>query len=221
LRIITPHLTAADPALECLPLLQECAMEYETLVEQMFHHSINAKIDCVDAVTAPLVRAGMVLAECLLDERKILVCGNGCSALNAQFFVTTLMNQGERERPALPAILLDNSSAMQAAIESDYSLHDALARQIRALGQPGDVLVIFTRTGIPANQLNAVTAAHERDMMVVAITAQDGGHLPSLLSERDVEIRVPQVARFRIYENHLLLSFALCELIEFQLFGGT
>lgn len=196
-------------------------MEYETLVEQLFHHSINAKIDCVEAVTPPLVRAGMMLTECLLADGKVLVCGNGGSSLNAQFFATTLMNQGERERPGLPAIVLDSSSAMLTAIENDYGLNDAFARQIRALGQAGDRLVIFTRTGIPANLLNAVTAAHERDMVVIAITAQDGGHLPVLLSDRDIEIRVPLVSRFRIYENHLLLSFALCELIEYQMFGGT
>lgn len=196
-------------------------MEYETLVEQLFHHSINAKIDCVEAVTTPLVRAGMALADCLLADRKVLVCGNGGSSLNAQFFATTLMNQGERERPGLPAIVLDNSSATLTAIENDYGLSDAFARQVRALGQPGDWLVIFTRTGIPANLLNAVTAAHERDVHVIAMTAGDGGHLPVLLAEGDIEVRVPLVSRFRIYENHLLLSFALCELIEFQLFGGT
>lgn len=196
-------------------------MEYETLVEQLFHHSINAKIDCVEAVTPSLVRAGMALTECLLAEGKVLVCGNGGSSLNAQFFATTLMNQGERERPGLPAIVLDNSSAMLTAIENDYGLNDAFARQVRALGQPGDCLVLFTRTGIPANLLNAVTAAHERDMVVIAITAQDGGHLPVLLAERDIEIRAPLASRFRIYENHLLLSFALCELIEYQMFGGA
>lgn len=196
-------------------------MEFETLVEQLFHHSINAKIDTVEAVTAPLVRAGIALAACLLADRKVLVCGNGGSSLNAQFFVTTLMNQGERERPGLPAVLLDNSSATLTAIEHDYGMNDAFARQISALGQAGDMLVIFTRTGIPANLLNAVTAAHDRDMGVVAVTAGEGGHLPVLLGENDIEIRVPQVSRFRIYENHLLLSFALCELIEFQLFGGT
>ena len=163
----------------------------------------------------------MALAECLLGEHKVLVCGNGGSSLNAQFFATTLMNQGECERPGLPAMVLDNNSATLTAIENDYGLSNAFARQIRALGQAGDVLVIFTRTGIPANLLNAVTAAHERDMKVIAITAQDGGHLPVLLSENDIEIRVPLVSRFRIYENHLLLSFALCELIEFQLFGGA
>ncbi|HSC75965.1 MAG TPA: SIS domain-containing protein [Pseudomonadales bacterium] len=196
-------------------------MEYETLVEQMFHNSINAKIDCVEAITPSLVRAGMALTECLLAEGKVLVCGNGGSSLNAQFFATTLMNQGERERPGLPAIVLDNSSAMLTAIENDYGLNDAFARQIHALGQAGDRLVIFTRTGIPANLLNAITAAHERDMVVIAVTAQDGGHLPVLLSDRDIEIRVPMESRFRIYENHLLLSFALCELIEYQMFGGT
>ena len=195
-------------------------MVYETLVEQLFHHSINGKIDCVEAVTAPLVQAGLSLADCLLADGRLLVCGNGGSALNAQFFAMSLINQGERERPGLPVILLD-SSPLLVSIEHDYGINEGFARQIRALGQPGDRLVIFTRTGTPANLLNAVSAAHERDMVVIAITAQDGGYLPSLLSHRDVEVRVPQLSRFRIYETHLLLSFALCELIEYRLFGGT
>lgn len=195
-------------------------MEHETLVERLFQNSISAKIDCVEVVTPALVQAGLALTECLLAEHKILVCGNGGSSLNAQYFATSLLNQGERERPGLPAILLDNNSAMLTGIEHDYGIHDAFARQIRALGQPGDCVVIFTRTGIPANLLNAVTAAHERNMRVIVISAQDGGHLPTLLDERDIEVRAPLTSRFRIYEIHLLLSFALCELIEYQLFGG-
>ncbi len=196
------------------------AMEYETLVERLFQNSIAAKIDCVEVVTPALIRAGFALSQSLLGDRKLLVCGNGGSSLNAQYFATTLLNQGERERPGLPAIMLDNSSATLTGIEHDYGINDAFARQIRALGQAGDTLVMFTRTGIPANLLNAVTAAHERGMRIVAITAQDGGHLPVLLDADDIEIRAPLTSRFRIYEMHLLLSFALCELIEFQLFGG-
>jgi D-sedoheptulose 7-phosphate isomerase len=195
-------------------------MAYEALAEQFFHQSISAKMDCADVVVAPLVRAAASLTACLLAEGKTLVCGDGSSALTAQFFAATLMNQGERERPGLPAVVLDNSRALLGAIETDYGTHEGLARQIRALGQPGDCLALFTCTGVSASLLNAVAAAHERDMMVIAFTAQGGGHLPALLAERDVEVRVPLSARFRIHENHLLLSFALCELVEYQMFGG-
>jgi D-sedoheptulose 7-phosphate isomerase len=195
-------------------------MEYETQVEQFFHHSISAKIDCVETVTPAVVRASIVLADCFLAENKMLVCGNGGASLNAQFFAMTLMNQGERERPGLPAIMLDNNSAAVSAMEEDYGVGDGFARQIRAIGQPGDCLVLFTSTGTSASLRNAVVAAHERDMVVIALTAQEGGHLPALLAERDIEIRVPLVSRFRIHENHLLLSFALCELIESHMFGG-
>lgn len=195
-------------------------MEYEALIEQFFHQSISAKMDCADVVTAPLVRAGASLTECLLADGRVLVCGDGSSALTAQFFAATLMNQGERERPGLPAIVLDNSSALLGAIEGDYGVGEGFARQIRAIGQPGDRLVLFTCAGVAAGVLNAVVAAHEREMIVIAITAQGGGHLPALLTESDVEVCVPLTARFRIHENHLLLSFALCELVEYQMFGG-
>ncbi|MCC7515920.1 MAG: SIS domain-containing protein [Pseudomonadales bacterium] len=194
-------------------------MEYQTMVEQLFHQSINAKIDCVEMTTAPLVRAGLSLAECFLADGKALVYGHGNAAPNAQFLVASLMNQGERERPGLPAILLD-SNALHGAIESDYGTHEALARQVLALGQPGDRLVLFSCSGSPASLLNAISAAHERDMTVIAFTAQDSGDLPVLLAERDIDICVPLASRFRIHENHLLLSFALCELVEYQMFGG-
>lgn len=195
-------------------------MEYEAQVEQFFHQSISAKMDCADVVIAPLVRAGASLTECLLADGKILLCGDGSSALIAQFFAVSLMNQGERERPGLPAVVLDNSTALLGAIEGDYGISEGFARQIRAIGQPGDRLVLFTSTGTAASLLNAVAAAHEREMTVIAITAHSGGHLPALLAERDIEVRVPVSTRFRIHENHLLLSFALCELIENQMFGG-
>jgi len=195
-------------------------MEYEAQVEQFFHQSISAKMDCADVVIAPLVRAGASLTECLLADGKILLCGDGSSALIAQFFAVSLMNQGERERPGLPAVALDNSTALLGAIEGDYGISEGFARQIRAIGQPGDRLVLFTSTGTAASLLNAVAAAHEREMTVIAITAHSGGHLPALLAERDIEVRVPVSTRFRIHENHLLLSFALCELIENQMFGG-
>lgn len=194
-------------------------MELDKQVERMFQQSIAAKIDCADAVTPMVVRAGLALADCLLGDHRVLACGNGGSALGAQALVVTLMNQGERERPGLPVLLLDGSSAALHAIEQDYGMQDVLARQVRALGQPGDRLVLLTRSGTASSLLNAVTAAHERGMQVIAITAGDGGHLPALLDENDIEIRLPLLSRFRIYEMQILLSFALCELVEFQLFG--
>lgn len=195
-------------------------MELNQLVEQAFQDSINTKIDCVELVTPALVSASMALTECLLNDGKILVCATGASALNAQFFASILMNQGERERPALPAVMLDHSYGTLASVENDYGVSDVFARQVHALGQPGDVLVVFTRLGVQSNIVNAVTAAHERDMKVVALTSHGGGHIASLMSEGDIEIRLPENSRFRIYENQMLLSFVLCELIENQLFGG-
>jgi D-sedoheptulose 7-phosphate isomerase len=195
-------------------------MENDKLVERLFQNSIAAKIDCVEVVTPTIVCAGQLLAECLLSDHKVLVCGQGSASLNAEFFVSCLMNQGERERPALPAILLDNHGARWAASDHDFNEGDILARQIQALGQPGDVLVVFSRTGTAPAILNAIRAAHERSLAIVALTAHEGGNIPALLDHRDVEVRIPLTARFRIYEMYLLLSFALCELIEWQLFGG-
>ncbi len=196
-------------------------MEKEQLIERLFQNSIAAKIDCIEVVTQPLLRAATVLTECLLGNGKLLVCGNGGSSLNAQFLVATLMNYGERERPGLPALLLASSGATQTASGQEYGSHDVFARQIRALGQADDCLVLFTRTGTQPNLLNAVSAAHARGMPVVALTAHDGGNVPTLLEQRDAEVRLPLSSRFRIYEMHLLLSFGLCELIELQLFGGA
>ncbi len=195
-------------------------MNNEKLVERLFQNSIAAKIDCVEIVTPSIVRAGQVLAESLLSDHKLLVCGHGSSSLNAAFLVNCLMHQGERERPALPAILLDTQGVSSTTSGQDYGENDIFARQILALGQQGDTLVVFTRTGMPPVILNAIRAAHERGLSVVALTAQDGGNVPALLDHHDVEVRVPLASPFRIYEMHLLLSFALCELVEWQLFGG-
>lgn len=196
-------------------------MDLNELVRQAFQDSINTKIDSVELVESVLVDASVALTECLLNDGKILVCATGASVLNAQFFSSILMNQGERERPALPALMLDHSYGTLASVENDYGVGDVFARQIHALGKPGDVLVVFTRLGIQSNALNAVKAAHECDMRVVAVAANEGGDLHTLLTENDFAIYLPSCSRFRIYENQMLLSFILCELIENQLFGGV
>ena len=195
-------------------------MEHEKLVERLFQNSIAAKIDCVETVTPVIVRAGQLMAECLLSDRKILVCGDASGLANAQYLANILMFQGERERPGLPCILLDATGCGSLGAGLDYGDSEMFARQVNALGQPGDVMVVFTHAGTSAAIGAAIRAAHDRDMVVVALTAQTGGNVPALLDHRDVEVRVPITSRFRTHEIHLLLSFALCELVEWQLFGG-
>lgn len=195
-------------------------MDTDKLVERLFQNSIAAKIDCVESVTPSVVRAGHMLTECLLSDRKVLVCGSGEASLTARFLVNNLMNHGERERPALPAIQLGNDGTPTTATGQEYGEGDIFARQIHALGQPGDTLVVLSHTGTSPSVLNAIRAAHERNLSVIALTAHDGGNVPALLDHRDVEVRVPLTTRFHIHEMHLLLSFALCELVEWQLFGG-
>jgi D-sedoheptulose 7-phosphate isomerase len=195
-------------------------MEHAMLIERLFQNSISAKIDCVESVTPALLRAGQCLVDCLLSERKILVCGDGPAAQDAPWLASALMLQSERERPALPAVLLAAQGQNPSGTGHEFSPHDVFGRQVSALGQAGDVLVIFTHGGAQPALLNAVHAAHERHMLIVALTAHDGGNVPDLLDVQDVEVRVPLSSRFRIHEMFLLLSFALCELVEWQLFGG-
>ncbi len=195
-------------------------MDTDKLVERLFQNSIAAKIDCVESVTPCVVRAGYILTECLLSDRKVLVCGSGEASLTARFLVNSLMNHGERERPALPAVLLENYALPAKTLGQEFGEGDVFARQIHALGQAADTLVVFSHTGMSPAVINAIRAAHERHLSVIALTAHDGGNVPALLDHRDVEVRVPLTTRFHIHEMHLLLSFALCELVEWQLFGG-
>ena len=156
----------------------------------------------------------------LLNGGKILTLGNGTSSANAQILTTNLLNRFERERPSLPAISLSVDFSVQSAIANDYSLNEIFAKQIRALGNPGDVLVIITTSGNPSNLIQAVASAHERDINIIVLSGRDGGNIRSLLDPNDLEIRVPVDSRARIHEIHLLSIFCLCDLIDQQLFGN-
>lgn len=163
--------------------------------------------------------AGARLAYCLLNDGKILVCGNGGSAAQAQHLSSELMNRFERERPGLPGIALTTDTSALTSISNDYHFDEVFSRQIHALGHAGDILVVYTTSGNSGNILSAATAAHERDMQVIALTGKDGGALPPLLRETDLEIRVPSDSTARIQEMHLLITHCLCDLIDHQLFG--
>jgi D-sedoheptulose 7-phosphate isomerase len=188
-------------------------------VINLFHESIEAKMQAGEYLAPLIAEASTMIVHTLLNESKLLVCGNGTSAANAQIFTSSLVNRFERERPGLPAITLGSDFTTQTSIANDYSYNDIFSKQVRALGQPGDLLILISTSGNSSNLVQAVAAAHDRDMQVVAITGRDGGDIASLLDVNDIELRVPVSSRTRIHEIHLLTIFCLCDLIDQQLFG--
>jgi D-sedoheptulose 7-phosphate isomerase len=159
------------------------------------------------------------LANCLLNDGKILCCGNGGSAAEAQHLSSELLTRFDRDRPGLPAISLTTDVAAITSIANDYQFEDIFAKPIRALGQSSDVLVIYTTSGNSGNLLKAASAAHDRDMTIIALSGRDGGPLAPLLRESDLELRVPSDITARVQETHLLITHCLCDLIDVQLFG--
>lgn len=159
------------------------------------------------------------MTDCLLNNGKILSCGNGGSAGDAQHFSAEMLNRFEMERPGLPAMALTTDSSTLTSIANDYCYDDIFSKQVRALGQPGDCLLAISTSGNSENVLRAVQAAHERGVQVVALTGRDGGKMAGIYREDDVEIRVPATATARIQEVHLLVIHCLCDLIDRRLLG--
>ena len=188
-------------------------------ITQHFNDSIQAKQQALNAAAPGIAHAAEAITRALLNERKVLTCGNGGSAADAQHFSSEMLNRFEMERPGLPAIALTTDSSTLTSIANDYQFDDIFAKQIRALGQPGDVLLAMSTSGNSPNIVNAMHAAHDRDMIVVALTGRDGGMISDLLINQDVEIRVPATSTARIQEVHILIIHCLCDLIDQQLLG--
>src|SRR5690606_7951546 len=142
------------------------------------------------------------------------------SAAIGQVFVASLVNRLKQERPSLPAINIASDSATLTAIANDFSYNDIFAKQIRALGNAGDIVLIITSSGNSSNLLQAIAAAHDRQVTVIAMTGSDGGNLGTLLDSKDLELRVPSDSAAHVHEVHLLSAFCICDLIDFQLFGA-
>ncbi|MDD0845469.1 phosphoheptose isomerase [Pseudomonas sp. Gutcm_11s] len=195
-------------------------MDMQNRIRQMFQASIDTKQQAMEVLVPFIEHASQVMVNSLLHEGKILACGNGGSAGDSQHFSSELLNRFERERPSLPAIALTTDSSTITSIANDYSYNEIFSKQIRALGQPGDVLLAISTSGNSANVIQAIQAAHDREMLVVALTGRDGGGMASLLLPEDVEIRVPSKVTARIQEVHLLAIHCLCDLIDRQLFGS-
>jgi D-sedoheptulose 7-phosphate isomerase len=189
-------------------------------IQALFNQSIQTKIDALPLLIRPISEAAQLIFERLLQGNKILSCGNGGSAGDAQHFSSEMLNRYERDRPGLPAIALTTDSSTITSIANDMDFSAIFARQVEALGQPRDLLLAISTSGNSDNVNRAVQSAHEREMSIVALTGRDGGNLGKLLSPGDVEIRVPAEVTARIQETHLLVIHCLCDLVDQQLLGS-
>jgi D-sedoheptulose 7-phosphate isomerase len=189
-------------------------------VREHFAESIATKQTAADALAESIAAAGQLMADALLSDGKILSCGNGGSAADAQHFSSELLNRFEMERPGLPAVALTTDASTVTSISNDYSYEEIFSKQVRALGKPQDVLLGISTSGNSENVIRAIDAAHERGMKVVALSGRDGGRMAELFEEGDVEIRVPATRTARIQEVHLLAIHCLCDLIDTTLLGS-
>lgn len=188
-------------------------------IRDNFNESIQTQIAAIELLAEPIAHAGELLTQCLINGHKILSCGNGGSALIASQFAAKMLGRFERERPSLPVTTLTADMATLTAVGNDYSFNEVFAKQVRALGQQGDVLFAVSTSGNSRNVIAAMEAALARDMYIVALTARDGGSVAGLLGPNDVEVRVPGNHMARIHESHLLVTHCLCDYIDRTLFG--
>jgi len=185
-----------------------------------FSASASLKAACANELSAPIARAIALMAFCLRAGGKILACGNGGSAADAQHFSAELLNRFEVERPPLAAIALTTDSSTLTSIANDYSFERVFEKQVQALGREGDVLLAISTSGSSGNVMAAMRAATRAGMGVVALTGRAGGDMAALLSPVDVHICVPHTVTARIQEVHLLALHCLCDGIDAVLFGA-
>jgi D-sedoheptulose 7-phosphate isomerase len=195
-------------------------MSIEAGIESQFAESLATKQAAAAALVPAIAAAARLAADVLQNQGKILSCGNGGSAGDAQHFSSELLNRFERERPGLAAVALSTDSSTVTAIANDYAYEQVFAKQVLALGRAGDGLLAITTSGNSPNVIAAVRAAHERGLRVIALTGRDGGRLAPVLRPGDVEIRVPSARTARVQEVHLLVIHCLCDAIDTLLFGS-
>lgn len=188
-------------------------------VRQFFEISIEEKIIVADTMPALIVKAALRLVDCLLNNGKIFLCGNGGSAANCLHFSAAMLNHFDVERPPLPVIVLSADLAVMSAVAHDGHYEQVFARHIQALGQEGDILLALTTSGNADNILQAVDAANDRGMDTIALSGRDGGVLANHLGPEDIELRVPGDHAARIRETHLFILHSFCDLIDQSLFG--
>lgn len=194
-------------------------MNLTEAVQKNFAESIETLIEAESRLSTLISQGAELIVNRLLKGGKVLSCGNGGSAAEAQLFVSQMLNRFERERPGLPAIALTTDSATITSIASDYDYDEIFVKQIHALGHSGDLLLAISTDGESDSINAAIEAAQEGEMRVLALSGDQGGRMAGLLRNQDLEIRVPSVKRSRIQETHLLIIHCLCDLIDQQLLG--
>ena len=194
-----------------------------TLQERVAAHfaeSIHAKQEAEKVLVGPTAQAAELMLQCLMNDGKILACGNGGSAADAQHFAAEMTGRFEKERMELAAVALTTDTSALTAIGNDYGFDHVFSKQVRALGRAGDVLVGISTSGNSTNVIEAIKAAHERDMHVIAMTGRDGGKIAAMLKDTDVLLNVPYPRTARIQENHILLIHAMGDCIDSMLLEG-
>ena len=191
----------------------------DTHIQNAFQNSLETKQKSAAILSETIALASNMLNQALIGGNKIMACGNGGSACDAQHFSGELLNRYERDRPGLPAIALTTDCSTMTSIANDYDYRQIFSKQIMALGQPGDLLLAISTSGQSPNIIEAIQAANESDISVIALTGRDGGMIAPLLSDQSIEIRVPSDVTARIQEVHILIIHILCELLDLQLLG--
>lgn len=196
-------------------------MNLQQRIEQHFLASIATKQQALSVLPARIADAAQLMLACLQQGGKILSCGNGGSAGDAQHFSSELLNRFEQEREGLAAIALTTDTSTLTSIANDYSYERVFARQVEALGRQGDVLLAISTSGNSTNVNRAIAAAHQRGMRVVALSGKSGGSMTTLLQADDVELRVPADSTARIQETHLLVIHCICDLLDQMIINPT
>lgn len=194
-------------------------MDLISRISQHFADSAQTKLDALEMLAAPLAGATELMVGALVNNGKILACGNGGSAADAQHFAAELIGRFEMERQGLAAVALTTDSSIMTAVANDYGYKAVFERQVRALGQPGDVLLAISTSGNSPSIIEAIRAAHDNDLHVVALTGKGGGEIGQILRDSDVHICVPSDRTARIQEVHLLAIHCLCDGIDCLLLG--
>ena len=194
-------------------------MDLISRISQHFTDSAQAKLDAIELLSAPIAGAVELMVGALVGNGKILACGNGGSAADAQHFAAELVGRFEMERQGLAAIALTTDSSILTAVANDYGYANVFERQVRALGQPGDVLLAISTSGNSPSVVEAVRCAHDNDLRVVALTGKGGGEIGRMLRDSDVHLCAPSDRTARIQEIHLLTVHCLCDGIDCLLLG--
>jgi D-sedoheptulose 7-phosphate isomerase len=205
--------------LESTAIFPEFVMDLVARIAQQFTDSAQTKLASLEFMAEPIAAAIEAMTHSLMANGKILACGNGGSAADAQHFAAELLNRFEMERPPLAGIALTTDSSTLTSIANDYDFTQIFSKQVRALGQPGDVLLAISTSGNSANVIEAIHAAHEREMRVVALTGKGGGQMADLLGPDDIHLCVPSDRTARIQEVHLITLHCLCDGIDCLFLG--